>query len=77
MNNKKHPTIYLHIGVGYEPINWQRREDIGETSVLDKMQQLRKRKIDDSFICIRIEYLSRFDIFGEGNMKDYIGVEVL
>ena len=26
---------------------WKQREDIGETIVLDKMQQMEKRKIDD------------------------------
>ena len=31
---------------------------------------MRKRKIDDSFIGTRIEYLSEFDLVGEGNMKE-------
>ena len=34
------------------------------------MQQLGKLKIDDSFIGTRIEYLSKFDLVGEGNMKE-------
>ena len=34
----------------------KQREDIGETIVLDKMQQMGKRKIDDSFISTRKEY---------------------
>ena len=34
------------------------------------MQQLCKRKIDDSFIGSRIEYLYEFDMFGEVNMKE-------
>ena len=33
------------------------------------MQQLGKQKIDDSFIGTRIEYLSEFDLVGEGNTK--------
>ena len=41
---------------------WQRRENIGETSVIKKMQQLGTLKIDDSFIGTRIEYLSEFDL---------------
>ena len=38
--------------------------------VLEKMQQLGKLNIDDSFIGTRIEYLSEFDLVGEGNMKE-------
>ena len=57
------------IGFGYEPVNWQWREEIVETSVLEKMQQLGKRNIDDSFIGTRIEYLYEFDLVGEGNTK--------
>ena len=34
------------------------------------MQHLGKRKIDDSFISTRIEYLSEFDMVGEVNMKE-------
>ena len=34
------------------------------------MQQLGKLKIDDSFIDYRKEYLSQFDLVGEGNMKE-------
>ena len=34
------------------------------------MQQMGKRKIDDSFIGTRIEYLSEFDLVGEGKMKE-------
>ena len=34
------------------------------------MQQLGKQNIDDSFIATRIEYLSEFDMVGEGNMKE-------
>ena len=49
---------------------WQRREGIVETSVLEKMQQMGKRKIDDSFIGTRKEYLSEFDLVEEGNMKE-------
>ena len=49
---------------------WQRREEIGDTSVLDKTQQLSKQNIDDSFIGTRIYYLSEFDMVGEGNMKE-------
>ena len=60
----------MQIWVGYEHGNWRRREEIGETSVLEKMQQLGKRKIDDSFIGTRIEYLSEFDLVGEENMKE-------
>ena len=36
-----------------------------------------KRKIDDSFIVPRIEYLSEFDLVVEGNTKENVGVEVL
>ena len=50
----------------------QRREEIGDTSVIEKMQQLGKLKIDDSFIVTRIEYLSEFDMIGEGNTKELI-----
>ena len=49
---------------------WKRREDIGETRVLEKMQQLGNLKIDDSFIGTKIGYLSEFDLVGEGNMKE-------
>ena len=49
---------------------WQRREEIGETIVLEKMQQLGKRNTDNSFIGTMIEYLSEFDLVGEGNMKE-------
>ena len=49
---------------------WQRREDIGETNVLEKLQQLGKLKINDSFIGTRIEHLSEFDMVGEVNMKE-------
>ena len=49
---------------------WLRREEIGETSILEKMQQQGKRNIDDSFIGTRIEYLSEFDLVEEGNMKE-------
>ena len=49
---------------------WQRREDIGDASVLEKMQQLRQLKIDDSFIGTQMEYLSEFDLVGEVNMKE-------
>ena len=48
---------------------WQRIEYIGDTSVLDQIQQLGKRKIDYSFVDIRIEYLSEFYIVGEGNIN--------
>ena len=41
-----------------------------DCSVLEKMQQMGKRKIDDSFIGTRIEYLSEFDLAVEGNMKE-------
>ena len=44
---------------------WQLWEEIGETTILDKMQQLGKRNIYDSFIGISIEYLSEFDLVGE------------
>ena len=40
----------------------QQREDIGDTIFLEKMQQLRKRKIGNSFISNKIEYLSGFDM---------------
>ena len=43
---------------------WQLIEYIGETSVLEKIQQLGKLKIDNSFIGTRIEYLSEFDLVG-------------
>ena len=49
---------------------WQRRDDFVDTSVLEKMKQLGKRKIDDSFIGTRIEYLSEFYLVGEGNMRE-------
>ena len=49
---------------------WQRREEIVDTGFLEKMQQLGKRKINDSFIGTRIEYLSEFYLVGEGNMKE-------
>ena len=54
----------------YAQKEWQWREQFGETSVLEKMQQLRKKKIDDSFIGTRIQYLSELDLVGEGNMKE-------
>ena len=38
----------------YAHKEWQQREEIGETSVLDEIQQLGKRDIDDSFIGTRI-----------------------
>ena len=38
--------------------------------VLEKMQQLGKLNIDDSFIGTMLEYLSEFDLVGEGNMKE-------
>ena len=44
---------------------WQHREDIGETSVLEKMQQLGERMIDYSFISTRIKYLSEYLIWLE------------
>ena len=34
------------------------------------MQQPGKLNIDDSFIGTRIEYLSEFDMVGEGDMKE-------
>ena len=49
---------------------WQRREEIVDTGFLEKMQQLGKRKINDSFIGTRIEYLSEFNLIGEENMKE-------
>ena len=48
---------------------WKRIKEIGDNSVLEKMQQMGKQKIDDSFIGTKIEYLSEFDLVGEGNMK--------
>ena len=45
-------------------------EEIGENNVLEKMQHLRKRKIDDSFIGARIENLSEFDLVVEVNIKE-------
>ena len=50
---------------------WQWREENGETRVLENMQQLGKRKIDESFVNNnRIEYLSEFDLDAEGNKKE-------
>ena len=49
---------------------WQQREDIGETRVIEKMQQLGQLNIDDSFIGTQMEYLSEFDLVGEVNMKE-------
>ena len=49
---------------------WQRIEDTRETRVLEKMQQLGKQKIDDSFIGTRIKYLSEFDLVGEENTRE-------
>ena len=49
---------------------WQRREEIGVPSVLEKMKQLGKQNIDDSFIGTMIEYLSEFDMVGEIKMKE-------
>ena len=50
----------------------KRIEYIVDTSVLEKMQQLGKRNIYDSFIGTRIEYLSKFDLVGVSrmNLKD-------
>ena len=57
---------------------WQHREDIGETSVLEKMQQLGERMIDYSFISTRIKYLSEYLIWLEKETRrNYVGVEVL
>ena len=48
---------------------WQHREDIGETSVIEKLQQLGELNIDYSFIGTQMEYLSEFDLVGEVNMR--------
>ena len=53
-----------------EQKEWKRREEIGDTSVIEKMKQLGKLNTDDSFIGTRIEYLSEFDMVGEGNTKE-------
>ena len=47
----------------------QWREWIGYTSVLEKMQQLGKLKIYNSFVGTRIEYLSELDLVVEGNIN--------
>ena len=38
--------------------------------MLENMQQLGKRKMDESFINTRIEYLSEFDINEDGKQKE-------
>ena len=48
-----------------EQKEWQQREKIGETSILEKTQQMGKQRFDDSFIGTRIEYLYEFDLVGE------------
>ena len=48
-----------------EQKEWQQREEIGETSILEKTQQMGKQRFDDSFIGTRIEYLYEFDLVGE------------
>ena len=48
---------------------WKHREESGEMSLLENMQHLGKRKIDESFINTRIEYLSEFDINEDGTQK--------
>ena len=45
-------------------------DDEGETSTLERLQGLGKRKIDRSYIGKRVEYLFNFDMNPEGTIKE-------
>ena len=48
---------------------WKKRDEQGIGSVIADMQQAGRVKLDNSFIGVRIEYLSSFDIDKQGKEK--------